>query len=220
MLTPFIVILAGAILAAGAAFWTLRAVRRTGGDMRAGRMVLLVCAGVSVVALGVYLVNGHPALAGGAYADRLEAIRQRPPQTYTIDEALAVLAEGARQDPQDPRPHLFAGEILLANGRGEEAARYFDAALRRDPRSASALLGLAKATVAVEGRFTPESLAMFQQAGELSDDPAPWLYQAMAAMEQGQDADAQRLWGEALSRMAPDDPRREMARRFASGQQP
>jgi cytochrome c-type biogenesis protein CcmH/NrfG len=82
------------------------------------------------------------------------------------------------------------------------------------------LLGLAKATVAIQGAFTPEALAMFQQAGEISNDPAPWLYQAMAAMEQGQDAEARRLWGEALSRMGPDDPRREMASRFASGQQP
>jgi len=218
--TPFIVILVGALLAAGAAFWTLRAVRRAGGDARAGRMVLLVCAGVSIVALGIYLVNGHPSLEGGAYEARLAALSQRPPETYTVDEALAVLADGARENPSDPRPHLFAGEILLANGRGEEAARSFDAALRRDPRSGEALLGLAKATVAIQGRFTPEAIAMLQQATELSDDPTPWLYQVMAAVEQGREADARRLSNEALARMAPDDPRREMARHFASGQQP
>lgn len=219
MLTPFIVVLVGAVLAAGAAYWTLRAVRRAGGAQDR-RLMLFVCAGVSVVALGVYLLNGRPDMAGAAYASRLEALRARPPQSYTIDEALAVLAEGARRNPTDARPHLFAGEILLANGRAEEAARSFDAALRRDPRSGEALLGLAKATVAIQGAFTPEALAMFQQAGEISNDPAPWLYQAMAAMEQGQHAEARRLWGEALSRMGPDDPRREMASRFASGQQP
>ena len=219
-MTPFVIILVGALLAAGAAFWTLRAVRRVGGDARTGRMVLFVCAAVSVVALGIYLVNGRPGLAGGAYAARLQALSQRSPETYTLDEALAVLAEGARDHPTDPRPHLFSGEILLANGRGEEAARAFDAALRRDPNSAEALLGLAKATLAIEGRYTPETLAMFVQAGELSDDPTPMLYQALAAMEQGRDADAQRLWGQVLARMGPDDPRREMARRFASGQQP
>jgi cytochrome c-type biogenesis protein CcmH/NrfG len=217
--TPFIVVLVGAVLAAGAAFWTLRAARRAGGASEK-RLMRVVCAGVSVVALGVYLLNGRPDLEGAAYASRLEALRQRSPETYTLDEALAVLAEGARDDPRDARPHLFAGEILLANGRAEEAARSFDAALRRDPRSAEALLGLAKATVAVQGGFSPEALAMFQQAGEMSNDPAPWLYQAMAAMEQGKGAEARRFWGEALSRMGPDDPRRDMARRFASGQQP
>lgn len=221
MWTPFIVILVGALLAAGAAFWTLRATRRAGGDAKTGRMVLLALGAVSVVALGVYLANGRPDLDGGAYAERLEALHGRAPDSYTVDEALAVLAEGARENPTDPRPHLYAGEILLANGRADEAQRSFDAALRRDPQSADALLGLAKATVAVAGGFTPEALAMFQQAAELAaDDPTPWLYQAMAAMEQERSADAQRLWGEALSRMSADDPRREMARRFASGQQP
>ncbi len=220
MWTSLVVILFGALFAAGAAFWTLRAVRRAGGDARDGRLALFVCAGVSVVALGAYLVNGRPGLAGSAYAARLEALHERPPETYAIDEALAVLAEGARRNPTDPRPHLYAGEILFSNGRAAEAVRSFDAALRRDAQSNEALLGLAKATVAVQGSFTPESLAMFQQVADRSGDPAPWLYLAMAAMEQGRATEAQRMWGEALSRMAPDDPRREMASRFASGRQP
>jgi hypothetical protein len=46
--------------------------------------------------------------------------------------------------------------------------------------------------VSIEGRVTPEALALFQQAGALSDDPAPWIYQAMAAMENGRD-DARRF---------------------------
>lgn len=220
MITPFIVILAGAVLAAGAAFWTLRAARRAGGDAQTGRMVLLALAGASVVALGLYLVNGRPDLPGNAYAARLEALSQRPIETYTVDEALAVLGEHARATPNDPTPHLYSGEILLANGRPQEAARAFDAALRRDPQSAQALMGMAKAMVAIDGRFTPESLAMFEQASSLTDEPTPWIYRAMAAMEEDDGANAQRMWGEALSRMSADDPRREMARRFASGQQP
>ena len=67
MLTPYIVMIVGVLLAAGAAFWTLRAVRRAGANAGTGRFVLLVCACASVVALGVYLVNGRPELAGGAF---------------------------------------------------------------------------------------------------------------------------------------------------------
>jgi cytochrome c-type biogenesis protein CcmH len=218
--TPLAVILVGAVLAAAAAFWTLRAARRAGGDARVGRSVLIACAGASVIALAAYVVIGRPDLPGAAYASRLEALRHRSPETYTMDEALAVLAEGARTHPRDATPHLFSGEILLANGRPQEAARAFDAALRRDPQSAQALLGLAKSLVAVEGRFTPEALALFEQAAAVSNDPAPWLYRAMAAMEQGQDAQAQLMWREALARMDENDPRREMARRFALGEQP
>lgn len=207
-------------MAAAAALWTLRAVRRAGGDKRLGLQALLACAGVGVLALVIYLVIGRPDLPGAAYAARLEELKQRPPQTYTADEALAVLAEGARSHPNDALPHLFSGEIFLSSGRPEEAARSFNAALRRDPRSAEALLGLAKAQLAIDGGFTPETLALLEQAAALTDDPAPWLYRAMAAMEQGQDAQARRMWGEALSRMGANDPRREMAARFASGAQP
>jgi len=218
--TPFIVILVGALLAAGAAFWTLRAVRRAGGDARAGRFVLLVCAAVSVVTLGVYLVNGRPALAGGAYASRLEALRQRPEETYNGEEWLAVLADDARRNPTDPWPHLATGEVYLRINRPEEAARAFDAALRREPRSVDALIGVARSIATMEGRFTPDALAYLEQASSISDDPAPWIYRAMAAMEAENAAETRRMWGEALARMGPDDPRRAMAARFASGQQP
>lgn len=220
MLTPFIVMLAGALLAAGAAFWTLRATRRAGGDARVGRLVLVVCAAASVVALGVYLLNGRPTLVGGAYAERLEALRQRPEETYNAEEWLAVLAADSRANAADPWPYLATGEIYLRTNRPQEAARAFDAALRRDPRSVDALIGVARSIATIEGGFTPDALAYLEQASAIGDDPAPWIYRAMAAMEADNAAETRRMWGEALARMGPDDPRREMARRFASGQQP
>ncbi|ANP44891.1 tetratricopeptide repeat protein [Candidatus Viadribacter manganicus] len=220
MLTPLIVVLVGALLAAFSAFWALRAARRAGGDAKTGRTVLLTLAATSVIALTVYLVNGRPDLPGGAYASRLEALRQRPPETYNMQDWLAVLAEDARANPRDPWPYLASGEIYLRANRPQEAARAFDAALRREPRSADALIGLARAVAGSEGTYTPEALAFLEQATTVTNEPAPWVYRAMAAMEGGRDAEAQRMWGEALARMGQDDPRREMARRFASGQPP
>jgi cytochrome c-type biogenesis protein CcmH len=217
VLTPIIVTLVGAVLAAAAVLWALRAARRAGGDADLGKHVLLIGAAAGVVALAAYLSIGSPALPGGAYAARLEALKQRPPQTFTVEEALALLAEGARTHPEDATPHIFSGELLLSNGRAEEAARSFDAALRRDPRSGPAMIGFAKSRLAIDGGFTPDALALFEQASELTNDPAPWLYRAMAAMEQGDETQARRMWSEALSRMDEDDPRRDMAERFASG---
>jgi cytochrome c-type biogenesis protein CcmH len=109
------------------------------------------------------------------------------------------------------------GRILLSQDRAAEAARAFDSALRREPRLADAMIGLGRAVVRMEGRVTPDALALFQQAGALSDDPVPWMYQAWAAMEAGDNAGARRFWGEASARMAPDDPRRAMAEQFAAG---
>ena len=111
MLTPYIVMIVGVLLAAGAAFWTLRAVRRAGANAGTGRFVLLVCACASVVALGVYLINGRPELAGGAYAERIAALKLRPRETYTMDDGLAVLHDEARADPAAAWPWLARGQV-------------------------------------------------------------------------------------------------------------
>lgn len=218
MWTSLTVLLVAALLAGAAAFWVLRAYRRAGGGERSPFAALAACGLVAVVALGVYLTIGRPELADAPYRARLEALRHRDPTTYSADEALAVLDEAAKQHPGDALPHYYMGQLLLNQGRAEEAARAFDAALRREPQLGEAMLGLGRALVATEdGRVTPEALALFQQAGGLINDPAPWLYQAMAAMQEGREADARRFWGEALRRMAPDDPRRQMAQQMASG---
>jgi cytochrome c-type biogenesis protein CcmH len=212
------VLMVGALLCAGAALWVLRAYRRAGGGARTAFPALTACAIVAIATLGAYLVIGHPELPGGAYAQRLEALKERDPTTYTGDEALVILHEAARDNPDDPLPHFYTGQLLLNQGRAHEAARAFDAALRREPRLAEAMMGLGRAMVRIDqGRVSPEALALFQQAAQLTDDPAPWIYQATAAMADNRDADARRFWGEALTRMSADDPRREMARRMARG---
>lgn len=218
MWSSLAVLLIAAALTAGAAYWVLRAYRRAGGGSR--RMALAACGAVGLAALVAYLAIGRPELPGAPYQARLEALKHRDPSTFTVDEALAVLAEAAEDDPADPLPHFYSGQLLLDQGRAQEAARAFDAALRREPEMGDALLGLGRAIVRMEGGVTPEALAAFQQAASLTDDPAPWIYQAMAAMEQNRETDAQRLWGEALARMSADDPRREMAQRLSRGDEP
>jgi cytochrome c-type biogenesis protein CcmH len=210
------VLLTGAVLAAGAGFWVLRAYRRAGGGTRSPIPALTACVLVALAGLGAYLAIGRPELPDAPYATRLEQLKARDPTSLSADEAMAILHEAARENPRDPLPHFYTGQLLLDQGRAQEAARSFDAALRRDPRLAEAMLGLGRALVRIEdGRVTPEALALFQQAGTLSNDPAPWIYQAMAAMEEGRDARA--MWAEAYTRMDPADPRREMARRMSAG---
>jgi cytochrome c-type biogenesis protein CcmH len=209
------VLLVAAVLCAAAAFWALRAYRRAGGSARVP--AIAACAIAAIAGLGVYLAIGRPELADAPYAARIEALKQRDPRTYTVDEALAMWAEIARAYPRLAEPHIRTGSILLRQGRVAEAARAFDSALRREPQSPEALLGMGRAMVQLEGAVSPQALALFQQAGQLSDDPVPWIYQAWAAMEAGQNDEAQRLWREALTRMAPDDPRRQMAEQMASG---
>lgn len=212
------VLLVGALFCAAAAFWVMRAYRRAGGGARTAFPALAVCAGVAIATLITYLVIGRPELPGASYAERLEALKGRDPITFNFEEALAILHEAARDNPNDPLPHLYTGDLLLRQGRAQEAARAYDSALRREPELAEAMMGLGRAMVRIdEGRVTPEALALFEQASARTDDPAPWIYRAMAAMQNDRQAESRRYWSEALSRMQPDDPRREMAQRMARG---
>ncbi len=207
-----------AILAAAASLWILRAYRR-GGDSASPAPALIACALAAVGAMGLYLFIGRPALADAPFTQRMEALKHRDRATYTVEEYLTMLSEDAKARPTDPRPHIEAGEFLFRAGADEAAARAFDAALRRDPNSTAAMMGLGRAMVQMDrGHVSPEALQLFQRVAQArSDDPSPWLYQAMAAMEAGHTADARRFWGEALRRMAPDDPRRAMAQRMSAG---
>ncbi|MBC7768853.1 MAG: hypothetical protein H7124_08695, partial [Phycisphaerales bacterium] len=186
------------------------------------RPALGACVVVILLGLGVYLAIGRPELPGAAYAQRLEtlivALNSPTPPPITQDEHLAVWLHFARENPQDVTPLLGAGDAWLSLGRAREASLEFDRALRLDPQSSEALLGMGRALVALEGRVTPEAEAYFAQAAARTDDPTPWIYQAMAAMEQDREADARRFWGEALTRMPADDPRRDMARSMSQGE--
>ncbi|GAM98874.1 cytochrome c heme lyase subunit CcmH [alpha proteobacterium U9-1i] len=212
------VFVVAALLCAGASLWLLGAYRRADEAAKPGP-ALLVCVVVSAAALAGYVLIGRPELADAAYSERLDALKQRDPTSYSADEALAILAEAAREEPRDPRPHLYSGQVLLDSGRAEEAARAFDAALRRDPDMTEAMLGLARSMVQIDGgRVSDDARSLFEQVAATSNDPAPWIYQAMSAMQSGDEAGARRFWGEALTRMAPDDPRREMAGRMSRGE--
>lgn len=217
MNSSLVIFVVGAALIAAAAFWVLRAYRRNADIPVRPAPALMTCGLAAAAVLGLYLAIGRPDAASAAYAARLEILKQRDPTTYNADEALAILSEASRDSPRDPLPHFYSGQVLLESGRNEEAARAFDAALRRDPNSAEALLGLGRALVRVdEGHVSPEALQAFERASALSEDSAPWIYQAMAAMQEDRGPDAARLWGEAYARMTPDDPRRAMAQRMSA----
>lgn len=89
-----------------------------------------------------------------------------------LDEGLATLERAteleARLDPPSGPPdtvkpaHELYGEVLLAQGRPEEAARQLEIALRRTPRRAPALLAAARAADAL-GR-DDEAVAFYRES--------------------------------------------------------
>ena len=213
--TSLLVFAIAAGFAALGGWWIMRAFARANDAAvkPRARLWALGLAGLAALAtLGLYAAIGRPDLPDQPYAARLQAIKETDPTQMSADQILAVLGERARLDRRDPRPHIFTGEILAEQGRDEEAARAYEAALRRDPMSPAALMGLGRVSVRLQaGAITPQTLALFQAAAMSSPkDPTPWLYQALAATQERRYADALTLWPEVKKRLAPDDPRHAM----------
>lgn len=204
-----------ALIGLGAVLWPMRAFLRASAGASRGFALAAACA-VVACGLGVYLAVGKPALADNPFAARiaaLEAIAKEAPQRLDNEQMLAILAERGRNAPEEPQPHFFSGMIYASEGRFEEAARAYDAALRRDPANAATMIELGAAMVAMNERtVSPEALALFEEAGRLRpDDVRPVFYQALAASQNGRKAEALALWPRVLAMLAPDDPRRQMA---------
>jgi cytochrome c-type biogenesis protein CcmH len=203
-----------AVLACLAAWWIARAIARAEPGVKPAP-VLLGCLAALAGALGLYLFLGRPNLPDAPFAQRLSLLELRAeaaPDTLKIDEVLAILEARAKNNPNDPRPHLFAAQLLDGAGRDIEADREYRAALKRAPDLPTALIGLGRVRVRLDGGVvSPASMAIFKRAAELAPkEPAPWLYQAMAATQGGQPSEAAALWREVQKRLAPDDPRRAM----------
>jgi len=214
-MTTTIVLVFGlaAAVAALAAWWVMRAFARPGAATPAVRRgALIAAAAVGLGALALYAATGRPDLQDQPYKGRLAALQETDPSQMSPEQILAVLAERARVDRDDPRPHIFTGQILAEQGRDQEAARAFQAALRRDPMNPAALLGLGRVAVSMQaGAISPEALALFEAAAvSAPKDPTPWLYQALAATQEQRWADALKLWPEVEKRLAPEDPRHAM----------
>jgi cytochrome c-type biogenesis protein CcmH len=217
-----LIFLIGAALAAAAVWWPLRAYARAAAPAPSPRTPMLLAALGAFAILGVYLYVGRPGLPGGSHAERLRALAERNPESYTPEETLAVLADVARRSPGDPRPFLYMGSLEAALGRAAPAQRAFEEALRLDPNSVEAMIGLGRVLVAArQGEVTPEARALFEEAATRSpNDFAPFFYQALAARQEGRVQDARRLWRETLARLPADDPRREMVRRMLAESAP
>jgi len=95
---------------------------------------------------------GQSAAAAARIADLKARLALNPQETSTrvnlahlyldaaqFAEAIPLYQEVLRQEPENPDALMHMGTILLQGGHGEEALRYLDRALKRDPNNAHAL---------------------------------------------------------------------------------
>ncbi|MEO0466384.1 MAG: tetratricopeptide repeat protein [Pseudomonadota bacterium] len=113
----------------------------------------LLCAGA------VYAMIGRPGYGDQPMAARTAELAAKSPADMTLGETLARLEGLVRERPDDPEPHFFIGQLLMQQGRDEDAVRAFQSALRRDGQHVPALIGLGDAFVRQSGGEVPDEAA-------------------------------------------------------------
>lgn len=176
------------------------------------RSTLVMLAGATAIAAGVYLMKGRPLLPEQPYAAREAEIAARPPADLSPGEMLARLQMTAREQPDAPEPQYYIGVLLKAQGRTADALRAFQSALRRDPDHVPALVSLADAVVTRDGGAVTEPAArLYDRAWRL--DPTQvraGILAAVPAYEAGDTAAAEAHWAKVARDLSPDDPRMAM----------
>jgi Flp pilus assembly protein TadD len=119
--------------------------------------------------------------------------------------ALVAYGEAAKLTPQDPEPHIAAGQLLVRQHNLDAAAREYQTAIGLDPASASAMSGLVNVLIAQKKYSDAEgALNKLLAANPQNSSAHVQLAQVLAAEGKNDEA-AQAL--KAAGQSNPDDPR-------------
>jgi cytochrome c-type biogenesis protein CcmH len=181
------------------------------------RLNIAIVAVCLVVATAGYLVVGKPGMPDDPMAERQAGLAEKianAPQTLTPAETLSRLELATQQNPKDPQPHFFIGEMLRAEGRPEDAARAYQSALRRDENFVPALTALADTIVALSGGgVSPQATRLYARAYELDETQVrAGMWAAMGAAQAGDQEKAEQAMRYIYNHLAEDDPRRDRFR--------
>lgn len=177
---------------------------------------ILVSACLLLASVG-YLVFGRPGLADQPMSARQAALAdkiQNDPQSLSYAELLSRLEMSVREQPDSPEPHFFIGELLRTQGRGEDAVRAYQSALRRDANFVPAMISLADVLVMkADGQITPDATRLFARAYQLDETQvSAGMRAAMGAAQAGDQEKAEQAMRYIYARLPEDDPRRERFR--------
>lgn len=174
----------------------------------------VIAMGAVVVGFGAYLLVGEPQMGDQPLSERLddlETLAQTNAESMTGDQMMALLQKRAQDDPRDPTPHKFMGDLLAAAGRPQEAQLAYQSALRRSPNFQPALKALADNAFKMTGEVNAATTEVYRRAYEI--DPSDLRLGYLAAIgdwNAGRRDQAREAWT-ALEALAPEgDPRLQM----------
>ena len=208
MLTIFgaILVLSGFAGLIGMAFLRSRPASQT------GLPTYLVTGGL--MALGGYLIIGSPGAPDQPISSRIDELRDQDPTTLNSAEQLALLEQNKLEDPESPEPHFFIGEILVSQGRPEEAIRAYQSALRRDASFSPAMQGLADTlTLLSEGEVSGPQLRLYVELFRQNPNNLQAGFMIGRGLWQGGRQDEANMhWDTLLARLSDEDERKDVLR--------
>ncbi|MEZ5937578.1 MAG: hypothetical protein R3C52_05090 [Hyphomonadaceae bacterium] len=173
-----------------------------------------VVALAALSAIGAYAALGRPNMGDEPLEGRLETLERRASTEaaqFTVPEMMALLQKRAKEAPKDPNPHKFMGDLYKGAGATNEAILAYQAALRRDPDFAPAMVSLADVLFMSSGRVDESTAALYHRAFEL--DPGNLRVGYMAGIgdwQAGKRDQAVALWDSLEAKVSDGDPRKQM----------
>ncbi|ESQ88563.1 hypothetical protein ABAC460_15300 [Asticcacaulis sp. AC460] len=172
-----------------------------------------VIAITAALAFGVYMLIGHPGLAGQPFKDRLTrwtAMAQEDPDSVPPEVMVAVLRQGEAKNGGDPQYWLMIGRFQTWSGNTYEGMKAYKRARAMSPQTFNEWSALGEAiTLTADGNINAEAVAAFEQALKLDPKDARALYYlGRHQVAIGRFDEARTSFRTALASTSPDNPSR------------
>jgi len=153
---------------------------------------LIALAVIPAVALGLYLMIGHPGEPDAPLQARLDK-----PQQTDMSALVAKIESHLKQNPEDSRGWQVLAPVYMRFGRFDEAANAYSQVLRLTGENPAIRAAYGEALVMMaKGIVTPEAQDSFRAA---PDQPRSQFYLGIAAEQAGDKENARRLWTKLLA---------------------
>jgi cytochrome c-type biogenesis protein CcmH len=165
---------------------------------------------IVLVAGGLYLRLGSPALPDDPYADRQaerDRVAQQQAQVNQIRAMVAKLADEMKQHPDDLEGWLRLGRSYAVLGQADDAAAAFAQAEKLKPNDPAVLMAEAQALMAghsLAEEITPQVVGLLDRIQTIDpDEPAVLWYLGLHAAQQGDFKAARADWEKVKDKMQP-----------------
>lgn len=191
-------------------------------------MTRVIVAVVGLVAVGIYFWVGKPNMPDDPLEGRIAVIEAKfktDPASLNGAEMMAYAEQKARDEPDNPGPHLAIGSLLEMSGQTDQALAAYQDALRRDPNEIETIKRLANLRFKSTGEIDEYTAALYREA--YRQLPTEYQYGFFAGVGDwlaGKKADAEAIWADVEAKTPKDDDRRTMfdvmRKQFGIGESP